>query len=162
MNGGRASTVTLQEINADTVRTITSLEVLPEQRNYVASNAVSMSQAHFNKGAWFRAVYADETPVGFVMLFDATLPGAEPDDETAANELWIWRFMIDHRYQRNGLGRQALDLIRAHALARPGIDILCTSYVPGADGPEGFYLGYGFAKTGKIIDDEIVVCIKLR
>jgi diamine N-acetyltransferase len=42
--------------------------VRPEQRGYVAPNAISIARGHFEPRAWFRAVFADETPVGFVML----------------------------------------------------------------------------------------------
>ncbi len=60
--------VSLRAITAETVRTICALEVRQEQRSYVADNALSIAQAHFVPGAWFRAVYAGETPVGFGML----------------------------------------------------------------------------------------------
>ena len=61
---GVADEVTLREITAETVRAICNLDVAPEQRGYVAPNAVSIAQAHFQPRAWFRAVYAAETPVG--------------------------------------------------------------------------------------------------
>ena len=32
--------------------------------------AFSIAEAHFSPLAWFRAVYAGDTPVGFVMLSD--------------------------------------------------------------------------------------------
>lgn len=60
--------VALRKITARTVRTICNLTVSDEQKNFVAPNAVSIAQAYFSKAAWFRAIYADETPVGFVML----------------------------------------------------------------------------------------------
>ena len=36
----------------------------------MANNAVSLAQAHFTPEAWYRAIYAGETPVGFMMLDD--------------------------------------------------------------------------------------------
>ena len=62
------SQVTLKEITADTVRTICNLSVREDQKKFVAPNAVSIAQAYFSEYAWFRAIYADETPIGFVML----------------------------------------------------------------------------------------------
>lgn len=38
--------VTLREITRDTVRRICALEVAPEQRHFVAPNAVSIAEAH--------------------------------------------------------------------------------------------------------------------
>src|SRR5512146_3231578 len=52
--------VTLREIAEDTVRGICDLtDTLTEPRkSFVAPNAISLAQAHFNKHAWFRAIYA--------------------------------------------------------------------------------------------------------
>src|SRR4029077_13716740 len=73
----RANTqVFLQKITFATVRDILALDVAERQRGYVAPNCVSIAEAHFNRGAWFRAVYSDETPVGFIMLLDPSVPGA--------------------------------------------------------------------------------------
>jgi diamine N-acetyltransferase len=144
------SAVTLREITSDTVRAITALEVSSKQHGTVASNSVSIAEAHFNKGAWFRAIYADDVPVGFVMLFDPTLPDVEPRDDLEPGDAGLWRFMIDHRYQGQGYGRKALDLVLAYVRSRPGIRRLLSSYVPGKHGPEAFYLNYGFSKTGRL------------
>lgn len=139
-------TVSLQEITASTVREVTDLRVAPEQEGYVASNAVSIAQAYFHREAWFRSIYAGTNLVGFVMLRDRTLLPAEPPQ----SEISLWRFMIDHRYQRFGYGRQALALAVAHARSRPGIRTLETSYVVGPHGPKDFYLAFGFRHTGQI------------
>ncbi|MDI9376254.1 MAG: GNAT family N-acetyltransferase, partial [Thermotogota bacterium] len=45
-----------------------SKTLLENQDKAVASNAVSIAQAHFAKNAWFRAIYAGDTMVGFIML----------------------------------------------------------------------------------------------
>lgn len=83
----RSSVVTLREITADTVRGITSLEVSEEQGKFGAPNGVSIAEAHFNEGAWFRAIYAGETLVGFVMLFDPTVAGASVTRGLAPDEI---------------------------------------------------------------------------
>jgi diamine N-acetyltransferase len=97
----RTSTVSLREITSESLRPILRLKVFPEQEKYVASNAVSIAQAYFHRdNAWFRAIYADETPVGFLMLDD------RPDEAS----YFLWRFMIDARYQKFGYGKRALEL----------------------------------------------------
>ena len=63
-------TVALKEITAETVRRITSLAVAEGQRGFVAPNAVCLAEALFWKEAWYRAIYSDDEPVGFVMLHD--------------------------------------------------------------------------------------------
>jgi len=146
----RASAVLLQEITFETVRDILALDVNEHQRRYVASNSTSIAEAHFNPGAWLRAVYAAETPVGFIMLLDPTVPGAISRGPIEAGEILLWRFMIDHRYQHRGYARQALDQARSFFQNQPGVARLISSYVPGDHGPEQFYLRYGFQKTGRL------------
>ena len=68
--------VTLREVTRENLDDILDLKVIREQENFVASNAVSIAQAHFYpvcpETAWFRAIYADEVPVGFVLISSPT------------------------------------------------------------------------------------------
>jgi diamine N-acetyltransferase len=143
--------VTLREITAETVRAICRLEVAPEQRGFVAPNAVSIAQAHFEPKAWFRAVYADEEPVGFVMLFE----------DIEKPEYYLWRFMVAAEHQGRGYGKRALDLVVEHVRELPGATELRSSYVRGDRGPQGFYLGYGFEETGEVEEGEHVIRLEL-
>ena len=143
-------TVTLEEITAETVRAVCALEVAPDQRGFVASNAVSIAEAHFEPKAWFRAVYADEEPVGFAMLYE----------DAEKREYFLWRFMIAAGHQRKGHGRAALDLVVGHVRAR-GAKRLLSSYVPGDAGPAEFYRRYGFVETGEVDEDELVIRLDL-
>jgi diamine N-acetyltransferase len=143
--------VALREVTADTVRAICALRVRPEQEGYVATNALSIAQAHFQPRAWFRAIYADETPVGFVML----------DDDPEAKEYFLWRLMIDGDHQGKGHARRALDLVVEYVRTRPGATELRSSYVEGDDGPAGFYRAYGFVETGEMEGTEVEIRLAL-
>jgi diamine N-acetyltransferase len=66
--------VELREVTAETVRAVCRLDVSDSQRAYVASVAVSIAQAHFESTAAFRAVYADDQPVGFILCVTAISP----------------------------------------------------------------------------------------
>jgi diamine N-acetyltransferase len=150
--------VTLREITSETVRAVTKLAVRPDQESFVAPNAVSLAQALFSDEAWYRAIYADEELVGFVMLSDETLkadPPAEPN-------IGLWRLMIDAKHQHKGLGREAMRLILQYVRSRPGIHYFYTSYVPEPGGPGPFYLGLGFAPNGEVEDGEVVVLYPLE
>jgi diamine N-acetyltransferase len=143
--------VTLREITGETVRAVCRVEVAPEQRGYVAPNAVSIAQAHFEPKAWFRAVYAGEEPVGFVMLFE----------DTEKPEYYLWRFMVAAEHQGKGYGKRALDLVVERVRGLPGATELLSSYVRGEHGPQGFYLGYGFEETGEVEEGEHVIRLAL-
>jgi diamine N-acetyltransferase len=145
------STVSLRQVTAETVHTICRLDVSEAQKHFVAPNALSIAQAYFQPKAWFRAIYADETPVGFVMLWD------DPDEPN----YFLWRFMIDARYQKMGFGKKAMDLLIRHVRTRPNAKELTLSCHPGDEGPEPFYSHYGFTRTGEWIGDEAVMRIDL-
>jgi diamine N-acetyltransferase len=71
--------ITLREITQATLHAILNLTVAPQQTHFVASNAVSIAEAHFApEMAWFRAVYADDIPVGFVMLAEDPIKIVHP------------------------------------------------------------------------------------
>jgi diamine N-acetyltransferase len=143
--------VTLREITAETVRAICDLEPHQAQSGFVAPNAVSIAQAHFNQAAVFRAIYADEEPVGFIMW--------RPEDDGAS--CFLWRFMIDGRHQGKGYGREAIALWLESLPAR-GRTLARLSYVPGTAGPHGFYMAQGFKDTGETrANDERVMELAL-
>lgn len=149
--------VTLREIDASTVRAITDLTVAPGQRGFVASNAVSLAEALFSPEAWYRAIYLADDPVGFAMLYDETLRAPPPEFPQIA----LWRFMIDARFQRRGIGKAALEQVIAHVRAKRAVSLLTVSYVPGAGCPESFYLGCGFRHTGQLDGGEVVLELPL-
>jgi diamine N-acetyltransferase len=140
----------LREIDWDNLNAVLALDIEPAQHQFVATNAVSLAEAHFNPGAWFRAVYADQIIVGFVMLFDPTVPGAIATDPVEPTDMVLWRLMIDQRYQRQGLGRRTLDAVRQHVIGLNRFRRLLTSYIQGPGGPKDFYLSYGFVETGRL------------
>ena len=150
--------VSLREITADTVRLITSLSVGPDQQRFVASNAVSLAQALFSEEAWYRAIYAGESPAGFVMLYDESLRVLLPPTP----EVVLWRLMIDTRFQGQGIGRLALQQVIDHVRSKGLFSSLVTSYIPGPGCPERFYLRAGFKHTGKIDDGELVLELPLQ
>jgi len=146
--------VRLVEITQATVDVILGLAVAPEQARFVAPNAVSLAQAHFEPGAWFRAIADADDLVGFAMIFDPTLPGAVPWPDLDTRTIMLWRFMIDHASQRRGLGAAAIARLAAHARTRPGITRFATSYSEGPGGPADFYRRTGFVATGRHLEDE--------
>jgi diamine N-acetyltransferase len=149
--------VSLREITAETVRQITSLSVRPEQQRFVASNAVSLAEALFNETAWYRAIYVGASPAGFAMLYDESLRAAPPSTPVVG----LWRFMIDSRFQGQGIGAAALQQVIAHVRSKRLFSSLVTSYVPGPGCPEPFYLRAGFRHTGKLDNGEVVLELPL-
>lgn len=147
----RDAIVTLRAVTAANVDEIMRLRVAPAQEQFVAENPRSLASAAYNQNAWPRAIYADETAVGFVMLYD--------DPQQA--EYFLWRLMIDQRYQRLGFGRRAVEQVIDYVCGRPNATALGVSYVPGEGAPQAFYSSLGFVDTGEVDDGEHIMRLDL-
>ncbi|MEX1043016.1 MAG: GNAT family N-acetyltransferase, partial [Acidimicrobiia bacterium] len=112
---GRPSTppreVRLVEIDPETFDDVVKLRTHKTQERFVAPMAGSFADALFPElvdGApvvpWMRAITADDTIVGFVMLALTTEHHSEP---------YLWRLLIDRLHQRRGIGSRAMDLVEA-------------------------------------------------
>ncbi len=144
--------ITLREITAETLQPILELRVAESQRNLVAPNAISVSEAYVARDhAWVRGVFAGETPVGFVMLY------VDPDKGV----YYVWRLMIAEAHQRRGYGTRVLELVIDYVRAQPNAKNITLSVVPAKDGALEFYKRLGFVETGEIDDGEVVMRLDL-
>lgn len=125
-------------------------------RKMVADNVWSIAEAHFSSCAWMRAIYADDTPVGFIM----THTGSDHEDGIDCPGVFLWRFMIAGPCQGKGYGRRALEKLIQH-LKATGIPLLYTSCGQGEGSPEGLYLKLGFVPTGDHYGDEIELVLNV-
>lgn len=151
--------VTLRVITDANRRAVEGLRVAASQERFVDGVSESLAEAVRTPQAkpWYRAVYGGDLPVGFVMLSDCVLPG----DTDWPWRYYLWRLLIDARFQGCGYGRAALDLVVAYLRSRPGANLLMTSVVPGDGSPLGFYLRYGFTPTGETFGHEQVLQLHL-
>jgi diamine N-acetyltransferase len=151
--------VTLREITEANRCQIEALTVAPHQEMFVAGVAESLVEAAETPDAcpWYRAVYMDQYPVGFVMISD-NIPDGHPE---YLGPYFLWRLLIDARWQRRGYGRAVLDLIVDYVRGRPDAERLLTSAVPGDSSPLDFYLKYGFSLTGEVDNGELVLELPL-
>jgi diamine N-acetyltransferase len=151
--------VSLQPITEANRKAVESLQLAPGQERFVTNVVESLIEAVEDPAgrAMFWAVYAGETPVGFVMISDEVAtdsPGYIPH--------YLWKLLIDHRHQRRGYGTATLDLIVEYFRGRPGVDALSTSAGQGEGSPIPFYERYGFERTGDIVfDDEVLLQLRL-
>ena len=152
--------VSLRKID-DTNRTaVLALRVAPEQEQFVGGTlreALADAQAYPHANPWVRAIYAEDVPVGFVMISWNVVP--EPP--SIIGPWFLWKLLIDSRYQRRGYGRTAVNLIAEIVRAEGGTELL-TSYVEGEGEPWSFYKRLGFQKSGERDDNnEIILVLKL-
>ncbi len=156
--------VQLRDIVTDEDRAaVLALRTAPGQDRFVASVEQSFADAieHPEACPRYWAVYDGEGAVGFAMISDNIPIETLDADPTLAGPYFLWRLLIDERFQRRGYGTATLDAVVAYVRGRPGGDALITSAGQGEGSPQPFYERYGFVPTGQIMEDEVVLRLDL-
>jgi diamine N-acetyltransferase len=134
----------------------------PGQERYLDSMADIFDEADAEQRAMPRpwAVHDAEAGflVGFTMISD-NIP--QPMDEDLVGPYYLWKLLIDERFQGRGYGTATIDAVVDYLGTRPGADVLYTSCAAGDGSPRGFYLRYGFTDTGRIMWGENVLALDL-
>jgi diamine N-acetyltransferase len=153
------SAVTLREVNDSNRDAVLAIRVAPTQVRFVGTVAGALEDAReIPEGKpWYRAIYADDQPVGFVMLsWNVT-----PEPPRIIGPWFLWKLLIHERHQRRGYGRETVRLV-ADVVRANGAAELLTSCLPGDDGPEQFYRRIGFSPTGELDENgEIILALDL-
>lgn len=137
--------ITLREINEDNWRECIHLTVKEEQKRFVASNVNGLALAYAHKEMRPRAIYNDETMVGFIMY------ACDPDD----GGYYINRLMIDEKFQGNGYGEQALRLLLSN-LKEQGVEAVDIIHKPDNHSAIRIYRSLGFQATDETLGDDVI------
>jgi diamine N-acetyltransferase len=152
--------VALREFTDVNREAVFALRVAPEQERFVGGsvqNALADAAEYSQAKPWYRVIYADDEPIGFVMISW----NCEPRPPEIIGPWFLWKLLIDQRHQGRGYGsevvRQVAELVRA-----AGATELFTSVLPGDRGPAGFYERVGFVPTGDVdVNNEVIVRLAL-
>jgi GNAT superfamily N-acetyltransferase len=146
--------IELREVDAAVRAELIGSVVVPEdQLRFVSTVEQSLAEAAEAPEAnpWYRGVYVDGEPVGFVMIAWDVDPG-----EGLIGPWFLWKLAIDRDHQRRGYGRMVVEAITEIVRANGGTE-LYTSYVDAPGGPADFYSRLGFAGTGTEHQGEVLV-----
>jgi diamine N-acetyltransferase len=100
--------------------------------------------------------------VGFVMISDNIPAETLAADDDIVGPYFLWRLLVDHRFQKRGYGAATIDAVVEFLGAnRPNADVLLTSCKAGDGSPQPFYLRYGFRKTGEVKWGEDILALDL-
>lgn len=129
------SDVSLHEVTDENREAVVALRIAESQEGVVSSVADSLLEAEETPegNPWYRAIYADDEAVGFVMLSWEVTP-APP---RIIGPWFLWKLLIDEQHQGRGYGREAVKLV-ADIARDHGATELLTSYVAGDNSPEPF------------------------
>lgn len=159
--------VHLEKVNGENIWDILKLSVSESQKNFVASNEISILEAYAaiaSNGYVFPfGIFDGDAPVGFVMV------GYDKDDcwkdapAIADGNYNLWRLMIDENCQNRGYGRQAVELalnfIRTYPCGKANFCWL--SYEPENTVAKSLYASFGFVETGEKDGEEQIAVLKL-
>jgi diamine N-acetyltransferase len=147
--------ISLQPITDANREAVEALAVGPAQRRFVSGVRESLLEAAAEPDAHalYWAIHHEATPVGFVMIADEV---GSPDYIPQ----FLWKLLIDERYQRQGFGTATLDLIVEYFRGR-GRGAMWTSAAQGEGSPVTFYERYGFERTGDLHGDEVLLRLEI-
>lgn len=140
--------ISLREVTRQNYEAICDLDVAPEQEDYVACNMWGLVEAAYNDGHVCRGIYLDEEPVGFFMWV-----------HESSNKVSVWRFMVDHKFQNQGIGRQALTLAIKEIKQTPELKQIEICYNPNNPVAKPFYESFGFKEVGMDEDGDDMLAI---
>lgn len=141
--------ITLQEINAKNFWDIVELNVHSKQKELVTSNAVSIAQAKVQPECVPLAIFNDDQPVGFVMYC------VDRDD----NEYWIYRLMVDMRFQGKGYGRQAMEQVTKIIQQDNSRHKIYLGVHPDGGASVELYKSLGFVFNGQVFGNEHIMVL---
>lgn len=154
---GELKLIHLEKVEGNDYRKFTSLKVKDEQKRYVASNVgiLAKAYAYYNDSIVY-GIYNDATAVGLALV-------REYQDDNC----YIFdQLMIDEKYQGNGYGKKAIELILNDLKNKNKFKNFFLCYVEGDDAAKNLYTSFGFEHTGdiEVCDDgtkEIDMCLHL-
>ncbi len=145
----------VRPVAADNLDAVLKLAVAAGQRHLVAPPERSLAQVAYEPAGRALAMFDGEEAVGMMLLYDARL-----DKKRPADQLYVWRFLIDARHQRRGLGRLGMAWVLEEA-RRCGVAEVGLSHVDQPGHAGAFYEQLGYAYTGEVDDGERKMQLKL-
>ncbi|MCL2620194.1 MAG: GNAT family N-acetyltransferase [Defluviitaleaceae bacterium] len=162
--------INLQPLSWDNYVAVYQLQVEEHQKGYLAPNYASLAEAYLmskEADGCPQALFAicnNAEVVGFAMI--DYIPSGEGSYANYAGGdgeacYYLSRFMLDKRFQGQGLGKSAMDLIIDYVKTRPLGETASfyTSFKPENEVMRKFIAKCGFVETGKINQGEVITKI---
>jgi len=140
--------ISLNDITQDNYEAICLLDVYEEQEDFVASNTWSLVESHYNSHYTALAIYLDETPIGFFMWV-----------QEKVDQIDVWRFMIDKKFQKKGMGKRAFALALLKIRENANINKIGICYDQENTVAKKFYASFGFQEYGLDEDQEEILAM---
>jgi diamine N-acetyltransferase len=129
--------IVLMPITVQNWEAAAALELEPHQESWIRSNVWSIAESLYHPELKPFGIYRGGTMVGFLMYGSAWQDG----------RVWIFRLMIDRKYQGQGLGKEALERV-IRRMRDEGYTEVNIGWDPENEVAERLYLKSGFEPTG--------------
>ncbi len=154
--------ITLRVITADNFYACASLTLGDGEERFVAPNVWGIAESQFFPWLIARAIYNDDTPVGFVLYGYKDGPDADP----IVGQTWhITRFMIDASQRGKGFGRAGMRAVIEAIGTAPdphNCPVITLSYRPGNIIAARLYASLGFETVGVGSREQTIMRRSLR
>lgn len=138
--------IRLEKLNAENWTKCLDLKEDDNARKFIASNLFSIAQAQFYPKAISRAIYMDDSIVGYVMY---------GEDEDNPSDFHIDRLMIGKDFQGKGYAKQTLSLIISEGIQK-GYKSFSASVHPENEKMQGLLACFAFRYDGEMDGEERV------
>ena len=145
--------VSLKEVDAENWYACCDLSVTEEQERFVEPNSVSIAQSKYEPTLRLRGIYRGKDLVGFGMYT------TEPEE---LGGHWIYRLMIDRRYQREGIAKHAMRLMIDEMATSLDCKRIVAGYQPDNIAAAALYASLGFEDRGNRFGKEKAVVLDLQ
>ena len=146
----------VRPVDAANLEAVMKLQVAAGQKRMVSNVERSLAQVAYEPAGRAVAMFSGEEAVGMMLLYDMRL-----DKDKPADQLYVWRILVDAQHQGRGFGRQAMLWVVEEA-RRLGMKSVGLSHVE-LDGHAGpFYQKLGFRYTGEVDDRELKMVLGLE
>ncbi|MDC3191697.1 GNAT family N-acetyltransferase [Pseudoalteromonas elyakovii] len=147
--------VTLRDVTKDNWLDVIHLEITKEQEDYVALNSESIAESSFYPHYVNRAIYREDEVVGFIQYYQEL-------EEELPDEFYIAQFMVDVKYQGQGIGKIATELAINEMKEIPECKKITILYMPGHHMMRKFYSQFGFVVTEEDDEDGVVMELDVK
>jgi histidinol dehydrogenase len=145
----------VRPVDAANLDAVMKLEVAAGQSRFVSPVAKSLAQVAYEPAGRALALFDGDVAVGMMLLYDARLAKDKPKEQ-----LYVWRLLVDARFQGQGYGRLAMGWVIQEA-RRQGLASVGLSHVDAAGHAGVFYEKLGFRYTGEVDGGELKMVVDL-
>lgn len=143
----------LCEVTPSNWRAVATLEVSPNQQQFIESNAFSLAESLYEGKGTSIGLYDGEILVGYAMY------GWYSEKEES---VWLDRLMIDHKFQGKGYAKRFMVLLIEHLQQIYHCKKIYLSLHPENKLAMRLYESFGFRLTGEIDDSGPVVGVVME